>query len=147
MRGRRIALVAHCVFNQNAVLTGWERATGTFNATVSDLMRQGLGLVQLPCPELTFLGVDRPPMTYEEYDTPEYREHCRTLLAPVLAQLQRLLEDGCTLEVLLGIEESPSCDLRQGKGVFMEELYQLLPEGSLPIIRQMIPECHQEDES
>lgn len=103
-------------------------------------MDQGLGILQLPCPELTYLGVDRAPMTYSEYDTQEYRKHCRTLLAPVLTELHRLMEDGCTIEVLLGIENSPSCDLRQGKGVFMEELFALLPEKILPKVKQMVPE-------
>jgi hypothetical protein len=44
------------------------------------------------CPEFTFLGLNRPPMTYEEYNTPEYRQHCRKILAPVLDQAKEYLK-------------------------------------------------------
>lgn len=147
IRGRRIALVAHCVLNQNTVLTGWARAKGGYTSAVCQIMEQGLGLLQLPCPEMMYLGVDRPPQTFADYDTPAFRQHCRNLLAPTLAELSRLLEDGSTVELLLGIENSPCCDLRAGKGVFMEELLKMFPEGVVPTILKMIPEIYHEEEN
>ena len=145
IRDRRIALISHCVLNQNAVLTDWGRAKGPFTTLVCSMMNQNLGLLQLPCPEMMYLGVNRPPQNYADYNTPAFREHCRNLLAPPLAELNKLVEDGCTLELLLGIENSPCCDLHTGKGVFMEELFCMLPEGILPVVRQMVPENYHEE--
>lgn len=125
-RSRRIAVVAHCVLNQNSVLTGWERSEGPFAGWACPLMETGWSLYQLPCPELHFAGVNRPPQDYAGYDTPAFRELCRRLLGPHVEALLKLREDGCLFR-LVGIAESPSCDLRYGKGVMMEELGAMLP--------------------
>lgn len=143
---RKIALVAHCVLNQNAVLRGWERTQGGFTPIVTQLARENYGLVQLPCPELAYLGVDRPPQTYEDYDTESYRQHCRQLLTPLTTQVAAFLAAGYAIEVLMGIENSPSCDLRHGKGIFMEELFKLIPADALPDVGLMVPEAYTAEE-
>lgn len=125
-RNRRIAVVPHCLLNQNSVLTGWERSEGPFAGWAVPLMETGWSLYQLPCPELLYGGVKREPQDYGAYDTADYRQHCRRLLAPSVEGLLKLKADGCLFR-LIGIEESPSCDLRHGKGVLMEELAALLP--------------------
>lgn len=94
-------------------------------------MSQGYGLLQLPCPEFTFLGLDRPPMTYEEYNTVEYREHCREILQPVVKQMVDYRDAGYELVGALGIGTSPSCD--PTRGVFMEELRRLLQEHGIDL--------------
>lgn len=144
MRSRRIALVSHCILNQNVVLRDWERASGPFCSVVTELLEEGLSIIQLPCPEVTYKGVNRPPMTYGDYDTEAFRSHCRKLLLPTVSQLQRLHEDECRLEVLYGIENSPNCDLRQGRGVLMEELMQLLPPNMVIESQRMVPESYSE---
>lgn len=144
MRSRRIALVSHCILNQNTVLRDWERASGPFRSVVSGLLEEGFSIIQLPCPEVTYKGVNRPPMTYEDYDTEAFRSHCRKLLVPTVLQLQRLHEDSCRLEVLYGIENSPNCDVRQGRGVLMEELIKLLPPNMAIENLRMVPESYSE---
>ncbi len=144
-RNRRIAVISHCILNQNAVLTEWERAPGAFKGVVRDLLVKDVSLLQLPCPEMTYGGVNRPPLAYADYDTPEFRAHCIALLTPSISQINRLAEDGCTLELLMGIENSPCCDLTPGKGVFMEELLRLLPPEVPVISRRMVPESYREE--
>lgn len=146
-RGCRIAVVAHCVLNQNAVLSGWERASGAFNNIVRGLLEADLALVQLPCPEMTYGGVSRPPRSYADYDTPDFRAHCRTLVAASALHLEKLAEDGGSVELLLGIENSPCCDLRQGKGVFMEELERMLSPSVIVRAHAMVPEAYVEGAS
>jgi predicted secreted protein len=125
-RSKKILVVSHCVLNQNTVIPEEARSPGMMKSAVSWAEEQGYGLVQLPCPEFTYLGPDRPSMTREQYDTPEYRAHCRSILLPVVEQLQLYQEHGYTLVGGMGIATSPSCD--PGYGVFMEELHLLANE-------------------
>lgn len=91
--------------------------------------KEGFGIVQLPCPEFTYLGLNRPSMTYEQYNTPEYRKHCREILAPVLSQAKEYLKNEYEMAGLLGIQSSPSCD--PTRGIFIEELSALFVENGI----------------
>jgi predicted secreted protein len=122
-RSKQIIVVAHCVLNQNTVIPEEARSPGMLKSAVDWCGRQGYGVVQLPCPEFTFLGPDRPPMTREQYDTPEYRRHCRAILRPVIEQLIVYQRHGYQIVGGIGIARSPSCD--PGRGVFMEEFLAL----------------------
>jgi predicted secreted protein len=125
-RKKRILLVSHCILNQNTVITNEARAEGAVLSAASWAIREGFGIVQLPCPEFTFLGLDRPPMTYEEYDNLEYRTHCRGILKTVLDQVEEYRRNDYEITGLLGIQSSPSCD--PSRGVFMEELIKMFGE-------------------
>ncbi|WP_066057050.1 CD3072 family TudS-related putative desulfidase [Robertmurraya korlensis] len=122
-RSKRILVVSHCILNQNTVIPHEARALGAVPSVLQWVGKEGFGLVQLPCPEFTFLGLDRPPMTYEEYNTEEYRKHCRSIVTPVIEQLVAYQESGYELCGLVGIGSSPSCDPL--RGIFMEEFQEL----------------------
>lgn len=130
-RSKRILLVSHCILNQNTVIDGEARALGTIPSTLDWIKKEGLGVVQLPCPEFTFLGIDRPSMTYEQYDNSKYRDHCRKILMPTMEQLEEYKQCGFEITGVLGIQSSPSCD--PSRGVFMEELQKLFEEYQIPI--------------
>jgi predicted secreted protein len=123
-RSKRIIVVSHCLLNQNTVIPDEARSTGIMKDAVDWIHQQGWGAVQLPCPEFTFLGPDRPGMTYEQYDTPAYRAHCRKILLPIVEQLKVYTQHGYEIVGGLGIQSSPSCD--PGRGVFMEEFQALV---------------------
>ncbi|WP_404328645.1 CD3072 family TudS-related putative desulfidase [Mesobacillus maritimus] len=133
-RSRRILLVSHCILNQNTVIKEEARAFGAIPSAVDWIKNEGFGVVQLPCPEFTFLGLDRPPMTYEEYDNEEYRKHCKKILTPIMEQLKEYRRCGYEITGVLGIQSSPSCD--QTRGVFMEELQKLFHEHQITLERQ-----------
>ena len=78
MKSRRIVLVSHCVLNQNSVVEGWSRAKGAV-PIVKLLLEEGIGIVQLPCPELICGGLSRPPRSFDDYNTAGYRARCRDL--------------------------------------------------------------------
>ncbi|MDK9710124.1 CD3072 family TudS-related putative desulfidase [Acidaminobacter sp.] len=122
MRNKKLILTAHCLLNQNSTLLGWERAPGPFTELLSLLAEHQVSILQLPCPELAYLGLERPPMTFEEYNTFEYKVHCIHMLKSFSLQLKHYLNNDYQIMGILGIEESPSCDIQKGRGVFMKAL-------------------------
>lgn len=133
-RSKKILIVSHCILNQNTVIEEEARAAGAIESAVEWVMKEGYGFLQLPCPEFTYLGLNRPPMTYEQYNTPEYRKHSREILKPVLDQAEAYVKSGYELVGLLGIQSSPSCD--PARGVFMEELIAMLQEKEISLSEQ-----------
>lgn len=145
-REKRLVLVAHCILNQNSVVREWERAKGAYNDVVRLLLDSDLGIIQLPCPEFLYNGEARPPLTKEEYDTPEYRSLCRQLAGPVVQQALEYQKNGYEITGLIGIEESPTCDTGITGGVFMEELRAELLAESITLNAIDIPESYIEGE-
>lgn len=143
-RKKRILFTAHCVLNQNAVIRGWERAKGAFNEIIQLILENNIAIVQLPCPEFTFLGETRPPMTKQEYDTEEHRKHCREILEIIVKQFQEYLNCGYQIVGILGIQGSPSCDTLKDRGIFMEELLERLQKEGIPIRTFDVPEDYLE---
>lgn len=144
MKSKKIILVSHCVLNQNAVIEGWGRAKGAF-PIVSELIANGVGIIQLPCPELLFLGINRPPMTYQEYNTQAYRQRCDDILTPYLEQIRVYLQNGHQLKGILGIQNSPSCGISGVRGVFMEVLFERCKQQGIPLQYVEIPETYNAD--
>ena len=107
--------------NQNAVVHGLERAKGAF-PLVEEILKRGIGIVQLPCPEFLCLGSNRPSMNKAEYEGTEgYTEHCRKILESVFWQLKEYQKNDYSYLGVLGIQESPSCSLSFPKGILMEK--------------------------
>ena len=132
VRGRKVVLVPHCLLNQNARLARCAERPCGVTEVVEGLLARGIGIIQMPCPELMLLGLDRE------------RIHIRSGLSsfPVRAALRAMARDlvfqirqyqGCGVAVLgvLGKNNSPSCGVETtwyrlesgpGMGVFIEEL-------------------------
>ncbi len=110
-RSRRIVLLAHCLLNVNSKVERLARYRGA-HPIVQSLAERGLGLLQLPCPELTCAGLKRWPQTVEQYDTPFFRAHCARLAEPVSAQVEEYLRCGYRVGPVIGFEGSPSCGVR-----------------------------------
>jgi predicted secreted protein len=130
-RSKRIIVVSHCVLNQNAVVSDEARSPGVMKSAVDWANEQEFGIFQLPCPEFTFLGPDRPPMTVEQYDTPEFHDHNRKILLPYLEQLKVYQDHGYEIVGGIGISDSPSCD--PGKGIFMRDFLSFAVQSGVKI--------------
>jgi len=141
----KVALVAHCLLNQNTKPYLRARYPGIVDPVLDVLRRRGYALFQLPCPEVAFAGLNRFSQVIEQYDTAAYRHHCLTLASMVADQIDRYPRHGYKL-VLLGIDGSPSCGvdltgtspdwkgypgsapigdaypIGEGRGVFIQEL-------------------------
>ena len=55
-RSRKVVFLAHCLLNQNAISDVYPAA---FRELVQFFLEHQVGIVQLPCPELCCLGLDR----------------------------------------------------------------------------------------
>ena len=146
-RKKQIIYTAHCVLNQNSVIREWERAEGAFNDIVKVILDNNISIVQLPCPEFIFLGESRPPKTKEEYNTSEYRKLCSELAEKTINQMKEYLKHDYRIIGILGIEESPTCDSLGKKGVFMEEILNLLDRENIKLSSFDIPEKYIEGQS
>lgn len=154
--------MAHCLLNVNSKVYGLALYEGVHQETVSRYMEAGTGIIQLPCPEMSFIGLKRWGMSKNQYDTINYRNHCKEILIPIVEQLQEYKANGYEIEAIVGVDGSPSCGIHfhsagytggmvdkaqnqelheaAGQGVFMEELTRLLTEKNLQIIYQAINE-------
>ena len=110
-RSRKIVIMAHCILNANAKVTPLATYPGVLEGVVKPFIENGTGIVQLPCPESTFLGMNRWGMSKDQYDHPAYRAHCRNLLIPYIHQIIAFKKAGYTFEGAVGINGSPSCGI------------------------------------
>ena len=58
-RSRRVAFVAHCFLNQNAISDGTAVWPAACLELVDFFLSREIGIVQMPCPEVCCLGLDR----------------------------------------------------------------------------------------
>lgn len=154
---KKVAFVAHCLVNQNAKVAESARCRGVVTPVVDCLRRHGYQLQQLPCPEMTFLGVNRWWQTKEQYDTLGYRRHCRTLARITADSIEQFQRRDYEM-VIVGLDGSPSSGVRftgtargrwggrpesseddfqmvAGMGVWMEELKAELERRGIPFPR------------
>jgi predicted secreted protein len=97
-------------------------------------------LIQLPCPEALYLGLDRWAVTRNQLDVPEFRRFCSSLTMHYADMIEMLASKGDRIRIV-GVAGSPSCGVLTtsagydggrvresphehvpGMGVFMEEL-------------------------
>ncbi len=124
-RSGKFVVVAHCILNQNSRVLGIANYPAVVDEIVDVLRRHDVGFLQMSCPELMYAGAKRPRKTKEEYDTPEYRRYCRQIAVSTVSQIEEFAKNGVEVIAVLGIQNSPSCDVGNSggeTGVLMEEL-------------------------
>jgi predicted secreted protein len=114
-RSRNLIFLAHCLLNQNAKVQGLAGYRGAFEPLIRKILRSGVGLIQLPCPEMACLGPKRPlgTDTVEQYDTPRYRSVCRRLARAAVREIRSYQKNGYKVVAMLGVEGSPSCSVNR----------------------------------
>ncbi|MEM4203958.1 MAG: hypothetical protein QXS54_07815 [Candidatus Methanomethylicaceae archaeon] len=156
-RAKKVAVVAHCLLNQNAKVNGFAFFPAMIKPIIEILHSKDYGILQLPCPETTFSGLRRWWYVREQYDTPGYRAHCRRILQLVIDQICEYQKEGFKV-VIIGLDGSPSCGVRfsgtskewggapkipeeqltsypttSKPGVFIEELVAMIKEAGLKV--------------
>jgi len=137
---QEITVAAHCLLNPLTRVRG-----------LAPLPFQPEGpVVQLPCPEALYLGLERWAVTRNQLDVPQFRRFCRSLIEQYVDLLQMLAREGARLRIV-GLAGSPSCGVIttssgytggrvqecehthvSGRGVFMEELLAELERRGVP---------------
>ncbi len=149
-RSGKVIFLAHCILNQNSVVLGLARRPAAFKEVVTYLMEQGIGIIQMKCPETTYAGLLRFQQSVEQYSNPFFREHCRRIAAETVKLAEEYLRCGYKVLGIVGIRGSPSCGVTittsanyggpperkdemkiQKPGVFIEELSKLIASKGL----------------
>ncbi|MGB3210254.1 MAG: CD3072 family TudS-related putative desulfidase [Desulforhopalus sp.] len=158
-RGKNVFIICHCLLNSNAKIYPLADTRGVYTDDIAPLLSKGAGLVQLPCPETCYLGMNRWGMTREQYDHHAYRDFCKMILHPILLQITAFAGAGYRISGVAGMDGSPNCGITKtcigyrggeicfksrnkldselkmvpGRGVFMEIFEELLKvEGIVP---------------
>ena len=143
-RSRKVVFVSHCMLNQNAISDGTADFPAANRTIVSLLLEHDVGIVQMPCPELLCLGLDRGdvhggerPVIVENtrirgaLQTPQASLRLRPLVEQVVYQIAQYQQNGFLVLGIVGINRSPSCGIETtsahdeevaGMGVFMAAL-------------------------
>ena len=148
-------LAAHCILNQNAISDGTADFPGADRELVHRLLQAGIGILQMPCPELHCLGLDRGdpkggarPVLEENSRIREAMGQAAaarilsTLVERVIFEVEEYRKHGFEIVGLIGINRSPSCGVETtsrlnqeepGQGVFIEALRAAFAVRGLPV--------------
>jgi len=121
-RSGKIAIVAHCILNQNSRAQGLAERSSVITEIAEFLTRNEIGIIQMPCPELAYAGVSRQPQTKDQYDNVTFRRQCRKIAEEIANQIQEYEKSGIKLKLVIGVDGSPSCSVNESCGIFMEGL-------------------------
>ncbi|MBO3755420.1 MAG: DUF523 domain-containing protein [Candidatus Brockarchaeota archaeon] len=150
---RRIILVSHCILNP------YSKAQGVLNEKKLEALRKvsgtllkdfETGIIQLPCPELLYKGLDRKPASKSTYDNPKFRKLCLDMADQVVKLVREYEQNGIEVIAYLGVEGSPSCGVEwthfkvdepeKGKGVFTEALCEAMANAGVKVEVIGLPE-------
>jgi len=138
----KVVLVPHCELNQNSRLARCAELPAAVEGIVEGLMRREVGIIQMPCPELMIIGLDRDHVHIRSgLDTRPARSACRAMAKDLVYQIRQYLDCGVRVLGILGKNGSPSCGVEEtwraercpGMGVFMEELKAELEAQRVPL--------------
>lgn len=145
-RSKKVIFTSHCILNQNTVVLPLARANGAYRDIIEVIIDNGIGIHQLPCPEYIYLGLKRKPMTKEEYDTKEFRNLCKDISKDTVAIIKEYLDNGYNIVGLVGINDSPTCNITGNKGILMEELLASCKEANIELNTIDIPTDYHDGE-
>lgn len=154
-RSKKVIFLAHCLLNQNAISDGTAVCPAAFRELIQLLLDHEVGIVQMPCPELCCLGLDRGdvhgaerPVVEEntrirramEKDGPRQK---REALADLVAeQVQEYHKHGFQVLGIVGANRSPNCGVEttsdfdrevEGQGAFMDAIAQRLEAAGISV--------------
>ena len=154
-RGKKVLFVSHCILNQNAKMDRCAYYSGPIYEIVRVLLEAGIGIIQMPCPELHFLGLDRETeQTLEpsigEEDTrialrmkePRCRAMLQEIAWDVTRQISEYKKNGFEVLGILGCNGSPTCGVEvtwyEGQehpqpGILFQTLIQTLKDKGLSL--------------
>lgn len=152
-RGRRLVAVIECILNQNAR----DEGAAASAAMILDVLRlcneYEVGILQMPCPEIAFLGFARKRPSGESIrdalDTEDGRTCCGRIGVGIADRLEEFVRKGYqVLAILGGNPESPGCAVHNGRsgllgtsGVLMRELQDELRKRSIEAPFRGIRDC------
>jgi predicted secreted protein len=148
-RSKKIVLAVHCLFNQNARIDGCAYFPGAMGEAARVLAQSGVGMLQLPCPELAHLGLDRQRHggrkigIREALSLKEGKAACREMAKNVVYQIKEYQRHGFKVIGAIGNDGSPACGVNfthyratgpgPGPGAFIKVLGQELDKAGIKL--------------
>lgn len=148
-RSYMMVAVINCAINHNARVPDCARYPGMNTDLVSLLQKYDCGIIQMACPEKTFLGMARTRPEGVELkdamDVPEGHACCRRLAVQTVDDIEEFLNSGYSVHAILGGDVgSPGCavhlqtedDVQIAKpesGILIQELADELNQRGLKI--------------
>lgn len=157
-RSKRVVFIAHCLLNQNSISDGTAVYPAAFKELIDFFLNANIGIVQMPCPEFSCLGLDRgniygadSPVVVENTRIREkMKENVNDTKLNVLAdyviqQISEYHRYGFKTVGIIGANRSPNCGVNttsdnnmeiKGIGLFIEKISIGLAKNdiSVPII-------------
>ena len=112
-RSGKVIFLSHCCLNQNAKVRGIAHYPGAILPLVELLLQEGIGIYQMTCPEMTYMGNMRWGMVQDQYNNPMFRRHCQRLAEIVVDQAQNYLQCGYKVLGFVMMDGSPVCGLNR----------------------------------
>jgi len=117
----QIQAVAHCLLNPHVRTKGLE---------VPQFRPQG-SLIQLPCPEALYLGLDRWAVTRNQLEIPEFLRFCKSLVVHYADLMEMMAHQGHVINIV-GVAGSPSCGILTTSVGYEEEEFESRLIGTFP---------------
>jgi predicted secreted protein len=124
-RSRKVAFIAHCILNENTIYLGRAFREGCVDEVVDQLQSEGIGIVQMRCPEqrawggvlkkALWLGLDTRHTLYWFHwlYMPLFLLYTklvyRSLAREVAREIKDYMDVGFEVVGIVGIRGSPSC--------------------------------------
>ena len=112
-RSKKIVIVCHCVLNANSKIEPLAKISGVDAGAIASAVASGAGIFQLPCPENSYLGMNRWGMTKEQYNHENFCTHCRKILKFPLREIAAFIDAGYEISEIIGVDGSPNCGINQ----------------------------------
>jgi predicted secreted protein len=154
-RSKAVVFVAHCMLNQNAISDGTASYPGSIREVLELLCSSDVGIVQMPCPELVCLGLDRGNIDGGRSPVLEENTRIRKLMSrsPAAGKIRQLAQQlviqiseyrnyGFNIRGIVGVNRSPTCGVDttsknnqevMGEGVFIEVLRKELEKHNIHV--------------
>lgn len=130
-RSGKIVVVSHCLLNVHSLEDNLAIYPGLEKDVIEILIQKGVGIYQIPCPEIELSSIFRKALPKESYDNPKIRKFYRTLAKKITKNLLEYVKKGYEITAVLGAEGSPTCGIdrvgqwkkdAKGKKVFPKDI-------------------------
>ncbi len=112
-RSHQVIFLSHCCLNQNAKVRGIASYPGAITPLVELLLKTGVGIYQMPCPEMAYLGNMRWGQVKDQYNNPMFRRHCQKIAETIVDQVENYLQCGYRILGFVMMDGSPVCGLNR----------------------------------
>lgn len=81
------------------------------NENLMRLIEENIGIIQLPCPEISLYGLKRWGHVKDQFETPHFRKQSKLLIENILDNLIECKSNGYEILGVIGIKGNPSCGI------------------------------------